>query len=183
MILTITGPSASGKTTLCNLLVETGKFKAIPGYVTRPPREKGDENYIFISDEEFESQRKEFCEVIELYGNKYATKWNDILAIKEEGKFPLVVLSPEGVEQYKEVSKTLGIPLVKLWLGNKVEVLMQRAKGREGRDFEKELSWYKTHSWDIVVNSFTEETREAVLHNVQKFCPLVASRRVGRIWT
>ena len=185
MIVTITGPSASGKTTLTNLLVDTGKFKIVPGYVTRPRREgdTGDDNYVFLTDEEFEEQRDDFCEVIELYGNKYATKWNDILNISKEGKTAIVVLTPEGVAQYKEVAKALELPLVKIWLGNKIDVLLGRMEYRQDRDLQKELSWYKGGGWDIVVDKFNEETQDKVVNNILKFGPLIAKRKIGRIWT
>ena len=48
------GRSASGKSTVANLLENTGKHKQIQSYTTRKPRYKDEIGHVFITDEEFD---------------------------------------------------------------------------------------------------------------------------------
>ena len=47
------GRSASGKTTIANMLAEKHGYVQVESYTTRPPRFNGEEGHIFVSEEEF----------------------------------------------------------------------------------------------------------------------------------
>ena len=47
------GRSASGKTTVANMLVEKYGYKQVESYTTRLPRFDGETGHIFVSEEEF----------------------------------------------------------------------------------------------------------------------------------
>ena len=49
------GRSASGKTTVANMLVKQYGYKQVESYTTRPPRFEGEAGHIFISNEEFKN--------------------------------------------------------------------------------------------------------------------------------
>ena len=48
------GRSASGKTTVANMLEEKYKYKQVSSYTTRKPRFDGENGHIFVSEDEFE---------------------------------------------------------------------------------------------------------------------------------
>ena len=47
------GRSASGKTTIANILEEKYGYKQVSSYTTRPPRYEGEVGHIFLTEEEF----------------------------------------------------------------------------------------------------------------------------------
>lgn len=49
------GRSASGKTTIANMLAEKYGYKQVESYTTRPPRYEGEIGHIFVTKEEFEN--------------------------------------------------------------------------------------------------------------------------------
>ena len=51
----ILGASASGKSTLVQILEKEFNMKQIPSYTTRPPRFKGEEGHTFVSEKEFKA--------------------------------------------------------------------------------------------------------------------------------
>ena len=183
-LITITGPSAAGKTTLLRKLEQVTNVQELKGYTTRAPRDENDENYEFITHEDFERDKETFCEIIELYGDMYGRKWNDILDIVNNKKIPVAIVSPEGIEIYKKVCKTLGLEHITVWLGGEKSVLkerqLQRVTERLG-NLSDELAWYKKHNWDIVINSFTKTTQNKVLQNLNKY--LGIGKKLGRVWT
>lgn len=188
IIVTITGPSASGKTTLLHKLMQEGEYEEVPGYSTRPPRENdaGESNYVFVSEEDFAENKDDFCEIIEIYGNTYGRKWDDILKIVSRGKVPVVIITYEGIEVYKKVAKFLNLELVTVWVGGDIQTLTERqAKRVESRidNLEDEMKRYKLHSWDIVVKSFNESTENKVIQNLMKYIPAAVKQKSGRFWT
>lgn len=183
-LITITGPSASGKTTLVRKLEERTNVTELKGYTTRAPRDENDENYEFIAHEDFEKDKEAFCEIIELYGDTYGRKWNDILEITQSGGIPVAIVSPEGVDVYNKVCKTLGLQHITIWLGAEKSVLKERQMLRKTdrlNNISEELSWYKLHNWNIVVNSFTKDTERKVVGNLHKY--LSSDKMRGRLWT
>lgn len=48
------GKSASGKTTVTNILEEKYGLKSVESYTTRPPRHEGERGHVFISESEFD---------------------------------------------------------------------------------------------------------------------------------
>ena len=47
------GKSASGKTTIANLLEEKYLFNQVQSYTTRKPRYEGETGHIFVTEDEF----------------------------------------------------------------------------------------------------------------------------------
>lgn len=74
-MVTISGLSGTGKTTLINHLLETGLFEKIKSFTTRPKRFEEENEYFFVNKEEFDLLEKDgfFFETEENFGNKYGT--------------------------------------------------------------------------------------------------------------
>lgn len=101
-MIVLLGASASGKSTLQKALVDTGKYKKVVTYTTRPPR-KGEENgvdYHFITDDEFQSLKKDgfFIETAEYRGWHYGTSKE---SCTHEDKNYIAVLTPAGFRALK----------------------------------------------------------------------------------
>lgn len=111
MIVSITGPSGVGKTTLLhNLLKEIPEAKPLISYTTRPPRPSDEPGeYAYISRDEFEamSAAGEFLWEARTYKNLYGTKKADIdRALSEGFYFPVLVVS--AVKTLHEYAATVG---------------------------------------------------------------------------
>ena len=102
--LILVGPSGVGKRTLIDLvLAEYGDiFERKKSYITRAVREgneKAQENYYFISVDEFTQKvgQKEFIEYRErAEGQWYGTSINELERIKQNGKIPIIEVDVEG---------------------------------------------------------------------------------------
>lgn len=188
ILVAVTGPSASGKTTFVNSLPKE-VYREVPGYTSRPRRGNGDDTYTFISEEEFED--KDFCEVIEFRGHKYGRKWNDILEILQENKIPVVIVETDGIIRYTEISKLLRISLFKAWIGGMEEVLRERIiSERPSEEVEKrinnlheEIAHYKNHSWNFVCKQLNNANIAKVIENFVRTVPLIKKHSKIRFWS
>ena len=102
MIIVLVGESASGKSTIENLIRNRNKsFSKIVSYTTRPMRDKETEgiDYHFISDEEFESMIKndDFVEFAKYRGWNYGSAKKDY----NDNKNHIAVLTPHGCRTLK----------------------------------------------------------------------------------
>ena len=107
MLLILTGPTCSGKTTVAKILEQKYDFSRLVTYTTRPKREGESEgiDYYFVSEEEFKRgiENNEFVEYREynaLFGHVYYGSKIDRYCL-EEGKY-VIVLDPSGARKVKE---------------------------------------------------------------------------------
>lgn len=112
MILSITGPSGVGKTTLLhNLLREIPKARVLTSVTTRerrPSDEPGE--YEYVSDAEFDamSSRGDFLWEVHPHGKKYATRKDSIDTALREG-FYIPVLVVGAVVKLRAYATTQGL--------------------------------------------------------------------------
>lgn len=129
MIVTLTGPSCAGKSTLEKMLVTRGFSNAI-STTTRQPRagEVDGENYYFATREGFEQgvQLGNFVEHVEFGGNYYGLSVMEVLRLKEEGKPIVVVCEPVGQKQIVAWCKANQFPVLGVWVGNPLKVVAER---------------------------------------------------------
>ena len=93
------GKSASGKTTIANLLEQKHGLKQVQSYTTRPPRYEGEIGHIFINDDQFD----DLCELVaytEYNGFRYGT------TAEQLDKCQIYVVDVPGVETLIERYKT-----------------------------------------------------------------------------
>lgn len=102
-MLVIVGESASGKSTLQNMLIESDGFERIVTYTTRPIRngEKDGVSYHYITKEEFFDLKEKgfFVETAEYNGWFYGTPLNEC-----KNKNSIVVLTPAGLRALKRAN-------------------------------------------------------------------------------
>ena len=129
MIVTLTGPSCAGKSTLEAMLVERGFSNAI-STTTRAPR-AGDvdgETYYFVDRIAFEDGLNcdAFVEHVEFGGNYYGLAVAEVNRLRVIGKPIVVVCEPIGQKQIAKWCEENGVPLYAVFVDNPVEVIAKR---------------------------------------------------------
>lgn len=107
MILTLTGPSASGKTTLVEQLTKKypDRVERIVTATSRPPRpgEVDGIDYHFLSREEFEKSiaNQQFVEYAEFGGNLYGLRRSDVEQALASSKICVLIVEQQGRKALK----------------------------------------------------------------------------------
>lgn len=108
ILFIISAPSGTGKTTLCNRLVDSiGSLHRSISMTTRSPRpgEKDGMDYIFIEKEEFlkRQKRNEFLEWAKVFGEYYGTPKKHIAHILKKGHDALLSIDVQGAMKIKRL--------------------------------------------------------------------------------
>ena len=114
-VITLTGPSQCGKSTIRNFLIKQKGDSFSPvifkKYTTRKPRE-------FEDDTICVDQIPPFCDLVyEQYGVRYGFRFNDLYDLLECGKSPIIVLN--DVRAVEDVRTALAPQVVSLFLYRK----------------------------------------------------------------
>jgi guanylate kinase len=107
LLIVISAPSGTGKTTLCHMLLEEfPNMEFSISYTTRKPRpgELNGRDYFFVDRKTFERMIEEgdFLEWAEVYGNLYGTSKSQVLKALKEGKDILLDIDTQGALQVKK---------------------------------------------------------------------------------
>lgn len=128
-IVTLTGPSCAGKSTLEKQLKEAG-FVAVISTTTRPPRagEVDGQSYYFIDKSEFKRLQDTgyFVETVHFNGNYYGVAAEEIKRVAVDGKPIVVIVEPEGWKQVKAYCITHGWDVCSVFIDNPGEVIAKR---------------------------------------------------------
>ncbi len=105
-LFVISGPSGTGKGTICRRIVGRGDIALSISATTREPRncEKDGESYYFITREEFEERISNggFLEYAEVYGNYYGTPRQKVIDLLNAGTDVILEIDIQGAMQVKE---------------------------------------------------------------------------------
>jgi guanylate kinase len=140
LLFIVSAPSGTGKTTLCERLVQV-----VPGlrmsrsYTSRHARagERDGVDYNFVSREQFEQMvaDKAFVEWADVFGNYYGTSAEDTDAALAAGEDVMLVIDVQGARQVRSRGiETVGIFV----LPPSAEVLESRLRGRS-KDTEAQI--------------------------------------------
>lgn len=106
LIITLTGPSCGGKSTLERMMCEQLGFERVISTTTRIPRagELDGDNYYFVSKSEFKRLKTQgyFVESVEFNGNYYGVSVKEIERVFATGKNVVIVCEPQGKKQIEE---------------------------------------------------------------------------------
>jgi guanylate kinase len=134
VLITLTGPSCAGKTTLEEALIKRGAARVISNTSREPrPGEVDGRDYHFRNRSWFEEKlsRGELVEHVEFSGNFYGNTQDDILdALARGGGFAVWVIEPTGLKQVKKwhrTTETRPLPqLYSVFVDGDPNVLMER---------------------------------------------------------
>ena len=137
------GKSASGKTTIANILDEQYGYKQVWSYCTRKPRYDGEIGHIFVSEDEFNSLG-ELVAYTEYNGHKYGTTATQL------DKCSIYVVDVPGVETLLQRYKTTR-PIVIIYFDATVHTRINRMRNRGDSDNaiisrllqDEEDDWFK----------------------------------------
>jgi guanylate kinase len=119
MILTLTGPSAAGKTTLERALQERGWGRAI-SHTTRAARagEVNGVDYHYINDCTFDAlnARGDFIETIDLGTRRYAMSGRSLEVAEKKSGNVVIVVEPHGARQIHNYCVGRGLASAALWI-------------------------------------------------------------------
>ncbi|MFC1480014.1 guanylate kinase [Candidatus Omnitrophota bacterium] len=141
LIVIISAPSGSGKTTIVSRLTEKmPEVKRSISYTTRQPREgeKDREDYVFLSPEEFKDkiEKEEFLEWEENFGNYYGTSKGQFRQAVETGADIILSIDVKGA---RAVKKNFPESISVFIMPPSAEELATRLKGRD-TDQDQEIS-------------------------------------------
>ena len=168
LFLVLSGPSGVGKTSFIErVLLEYPQFQKLLSYTTRTPRgsEEQGKNYNFTSKKEFEEmkERKAFIEWAEVYGDFYATGFEQVYQAWDSHRSIIKDLDIQGGKSIKKAfphAVTIFIYPPSLFeLKNRLS-----KRGTEGeealdkrlKEAENEMSEGQFYDFKIVNNEFEE---------------------------
>lgn len=143
VIVTITGPSASGKTVLSRLLGE--EFATLVSTTTRAPREGEIEgkDYHFVSKEQFlkDLDDGKFMENVEYNGVLYGVSEACAQRAFAQGKPAVLVAEPHGVEQITHFCQDKGWGILRVFVDNDERLLLARLLNRLKEDLSGDKAY------------------------------------------
>lgn len=159
ILLTITGPSLTGKSTLESLLVKSG-FKNLISTTTRAMRE-GEENgkhYYFVSQKEFDEIKNNngFVESISFDGNSYGMSKKEVENAFASGMPAIIVCEPSGAIQVKEFAEQQGWNTLKVFINNPKDLLIERFLDRFKNDGKATSQRYANRLLNMLTVEQTE---------------------------
>jgi len=153
-IVTLTGPTCAGKSTLEAALKKAG-FENVISTTTRAPRagEVDGKSYYFVSKAEFQRQAAErrFVEAVEFNGQLYGVSITEVERVAAMNKPIVVIVEPEGLKQIKTFCNTRVWNYFTVFIDNPGKVIGERFITRFMDDLKK-----------VVQNGVTEEAVQKV---------------------
>lgn len=190
ILLTVTGPSVTGKTTMAKLLEDYG-FNEVVSTTTRPQRasETPGVSYHFVDKEEFLKlyNAGEMIEKVEVGSNFYGVSKKALDDVILSGKNAAVVVEPDGAQQVRRFAEKNNIPIFQIFLDNPTELLVERFLERYKNDIkadnktyarriidmlvEEPKKWIEPayngkHKYDLVFKTFTPDNQNQVISDV-----------------
>jgi guanylate kinase len=184
-ILTITGPSCTGKSTLENMLLATGQFEQVVSFTTRNKRagEVHGKDYYFITEQEAELFEKEgmLAEHIKFSSGHYYGILGSELSNKTQYKNCTAVVEPNGVRQLRDYCLQNKLRHVAIYLGNPKPLLaarfLQRFQGdaralpldyavRMVNMLGQEQDWMYETRYDQIYTDFDSTSGNLVMESV-----------------
>jgi guanylate kinase len=162
-IVTLTGPTCSGKTTLEGLLRAEG-FAALTSTTTRQPREGevDGQSYHFIDNSMFNrlSVQGAFIEEVKFGGNRYGLSVKEVKDKFTQGKDVVLVCEPIGLAQIRKWAQANGVPHVAVYVDNPPQVIAERFLKRAGIDIAEAMIHKSPDDTAAMVKNYAGRLKE-----------------------
>ena len=160
-IVTITGPTCSGKSTLARYLEQNG-IPEVRSFTTRAPRHD-DTTYDFMTWEGVEALTpEEVIEKVEFNGNYYGSTVKQMNGALAKGAgIAAVVVDPHGVRQWKEAADRLNVRVHSIYLDQTFDTLLRRFLERCQHIHESRIPYEAKRLAGLMVNEFPKWRHEA----------------------
>lgn len=139
VVVTLTGPSCSGKTTIEAELSRRGMHKTV-STTTRSPRagEVDGDAYHFVTPEVFTSMiyQDKLVEHVVFNGTFYGLSRAEFEKGFEEGKAVVAVVEPNGRDQIKKFCAANGWKHIAVFVDGNPDVMLRRLAGRAALDLQ-----------------------------------------------
>jgi guanylate kinase len=169
-ILLISGPSGSGKSSLCDALVKSIKnYYFSISTTTRLPRvgEEDGREYFFVSKEEFKKEidNDNFLEWAIVHNNYYGTSKKEVLNLLRKGKLVIFDIDIQGMQQIKKSDISQYCTYVFITTKSKNELKNRLIKrnldsidviNKRIQTASKELSYLNMYDYCIVNDNFED---------------------------
>lgn len=178
-IITLSGPSLSGKTELSKILSNEFHYNAVVSVTTRPIRKQETDgiDYHFINENEY--SKLSLIQKTNYNGYNYGVTEEEVLTKKE--KPILWVIAPKSISQVEDICKEKGYLLTKVFVNNPSDVLIGRLFLRFKEDIladvktyvkrledmvNIEKDWINQATYDIVIPEFNQNNKEEMVQMV-----------------
>lgn len=141
-IVTITGPTCSGKSTLEHALADLG-FGQVVSHTSREPRagEIDGRSYYFTHRSLFSADADHFIESVEYDGNLYGVHASEVSRLASMGYDELVIVAePVGIRQIRKWCAARDIRCESIWLNAPEATLYERFLERFYADAKTSVS-------------------------------------------
>ncbi len=184
-IFTITGKSASGKSTLVSMLKESGSFDEAVSVTTREIRsgEVHGQHYFFVGRESFEDMwnKDRLVERIDFNENSYGSSLSEFKRILASGKSLAVVVEADGAKQVNAFADRHGLDVVNIFLDCPKAILFTRLLERFSKDKNAsagsyanrlvemtttEEGWRSALAYDLIFDHFNKATQGEVVKKI-----------------
>jgi guanylate kinase len=134
-IITITGPSCSGKSTLAGMLTASYDYAEIVSTTTRQIRsgEANGINYHYTTPDEFDTI--EMLETVEYNSNKYGSSVKEFEEKFASGKTPIAIVEPNGMAEINGNAIAKGWAVLNVYVGCPTELQAERFLQRLFQDY------------------------------------------------
>lgn len=189
-LITLTGNSCAGKSSLENQLVENTTMYKIVSTTTRPQRqgELHGVDYYFVSQEHFNDMV--FAEKVNYNGYSYGIEVNELKRAWDNEKTPIVVVEPHGLTQIENLVNEMDeVELIKVFLSVSLDIQLERLFGRFAKDIsnansttdslakiyakrltsilETESTWETDNTYDVQVHNYEYALVYDVLEQIE----------------
>lgn len=143
VLVTLTSPTAAGKSYLFNYIRDVAKMPCLISTTTRPARAGEHEgvDYFFISEEESKRLEEEgrFAELAIYRGVRYGVTQEEFHSKLAQG-IAFLIVEPTGIDHYAKPALDAGADHLKFYIHTDPEVRQRRFMARAMADFEQAIA-------------------------------------------
>ena len=181
IMVILSSPSGTGKTTLVKLLSESRDFYTSISHTTRKPRNNEEEgkDYYFVNNDQFQNliKKKEFLEYANVFSHLYGTTKTPVIKNLENSKNVVFDIDWQGTEQIKK--KNLEYKLLTFFvLPPSKKALFNRLSNRDMKDklivdermkeFDKDVLHWKNYDY-VVINDDLQRCFNEICELIDSF--------------